>query len=148
MLVEKALEMIVVRRRERPAPFEEVRGAELEITARFIERLPFDTRLVRTVKKLVNDRPERLRQLAFLELRYVSRALFSLPPFALDRRQGGFERLLRRRLVAALALLVEVHRRVVQLDEQRGRLGRRWSAAKIIARQRLERKFVLVGALP
>src|SRR5262249_54443526 len=71
-----------------------------------------------------------------------------LPALALDRGERRGECLLRRGLVAPFALLVKIHGRAMELDEEGSRLGGRRIAPEIFPRQRIEREFVLAAALP
>jgi hypothetical protein len=67
---------------------------------------------------------------------------------ALDRRERGGERVGGRLAVAALAALVEVHRRGVQQLQHRELLGRARVLAVVVARERVERELVVAGDVP
>ena len=115
MLEQEAVEVVIVRRRQRAAALEELRGRRLQLLARLLQRLPFDALLVRPVEQLRRRAARTPAAACPLQAAPRTRALLRLASLALDRRERRLERLRRRRLVAALALLVEIHRRAVEL---------------------------------
>ena len=148
VLREKSPEMIIVRRRQRPAALEEARRRRLEALAGLLEGLPFDALAVGIVEQPRLERRELGRQFPLHQLRDVEVAQLGLAALALDRGERRLQRLRGRGPVAAAALLVEIHRRAVELHEQRGRLDRLRRAPVVLARQPLEAEFLLPAALP
>ena len=68
--------------------------------------------------------------------------LLGFARFALDADQRGFQRIFRSAFVAALATLVEIHRRLLQRKQCCRHLFRRGTRAKIFLRQLGKRKFL------
>ncbi len=82
------------------------------------------------------------------QLRRPRRDLLGLARLALDRRERRAQRVRRRLPVAALALLVEVHRRRVQQQRDgRGLRGRRL-AAVVLARELVEAELAVAARVP
>ena len=148
MLKQKMIEMKFVRRGQRAATLEYARRRHFQLFAGRLERLPFEAVLVRRVEQLRHQCLERIGQTAGDQLVDVSLFLLGQQTFLLNTRQRRFQRLGRRGLIAALAFLVEIHRRAMQPQQQAGRLQRVWRVAEILATEFFKIEFVGPATLP
>ena len=122
VLEQEAADMVLRARRQRAAALEQLRRRELERRTRSLQRLRLDRVAIGLVQQPSAHRLEFRRQTAGRQLVDVALLLFGLRVLALDRGQRSLERLVGRRLVAALAAPIEIHRRRVQLEQQSGGL--------------------------
>ena len=105
-----------------PARASSFGGASPAVRRRLVERAPFEAHLVGLEEQRVELRGDRLGHAAGHELaRPRRRPAPAARRFFSSAGERGLEVLLRRRLVAALAALVEVHRVRVQRERHRGR---------------------------
>ena len=148
MLKQKMIEMEFVRRRQRAATLENARRRQLQLFAGRFERLPFEAVLVRRIEQGRHQRLERFRQTAGHEFVDVTLLLLGEQALFLDAGQRRLQRLGRRRLVASLALLVEIHRRAVQPQQQAGGFHCNRCVAEVFAAQLVEIEFVAAAAFP
>src|SRR5439155_19524671 len=147
-LVQEALEVVLVRVVEQAATLEEPCRAEPAIPAGLLQGARLRLVAVRRVKQLVLQRGNFP---GTLEARERLRPRLLLGEHALFLFQAGERELegrLGRRLEAALAAALEVHRRAVQLEQDAGRLDRTRLAPDVLASESLEVEFRRAGALP
>ena len=132
--------MVVVRRRNRAAQGEQRHRALLRRLAGRGERLPLERVLVRLVEQHREPGPQRVGQAMRTELVGPRGHLLGLALPALDRGERRGQRIGRRLAVAALAPLVEEHRRGGECHRHGGGLdGQRRMARNTRARDRRSR---------
>jgi hypothetical protein len=147
-LRKKSVEVIVVRRRNRAASGEQrERGGSTAIT-RGGERFPFERVLVRLVEQHRQLRAQRVGKPIDAELVAPKRELLAFALLALDRRERRLECLGGRLAIAALAALVEVHRRAAQRHRDRSGFRGCRCAAEVIAREIAEAEFFVRPDFP
>ena len=127
--MQKTAQIKVIRTRQRTRAMQQHLRCQHGLRAGRFERLEGGRLFVRRVQQLRHQRQQRLGHFKAHQLRSVLRLQFGLALFALNRGERGFERVGRRGLVAALAFFVEVNRRAVQANNQRGIFHRHRRAA-------------------
>src|SRR5439155_13933801 len=91
---------------------------------------------------------ESFRQPMRLQLLGIGRDLLTFTPLALGAGERGLEGIGGRRAVAALALLVEMHRRAMQAEGQRSGFRRFGRATEILACELGKCEFARTAHLP
>src|SRR6266851_2674175 len=140
-LMQKALEVVLVCVVEQAATLEKPCRAEAGVPASLLEGARLGLVAVGCIQQFILQRADLGR--AF-EARERLRPGFLLREHALflfQAGQGELERRLGRRLEAALAPPIEIHRRTVQLEQDAGRLDRARLAPDVLARESLEVEF-------
>ncbi len=148
VLEQELVQMVVMRGRQRAAALQQMRRGQMRGGAGRFQRLDLDGVAVRLVQQHRQFVGEFGGQLESAELLGVARLQFGLQALLLGAGQRGLERVGRRGLVAALALLVEVHRRRVQADQRPCCFDGIRRMAEIFLRQRTEVELVLRRGFP
>ncbi len=147
-LVQKTVEVEIVRVRQQSAAREEPCRREPRALARLLESLRLGLGPVRRIKQLVAQRRQRRGALEALERRHPLGDLLLLALFLFQRSQRELEDLLRRRLEAALSAPMEIHRRGMQPDQDAGGLEGARLAPDVLARELAEAELGCARALP
>ncbi len=145
---EKLVEMVIVRRGNRPAGREQRHRTRLLRIAGRGQRLPLQRVLVGLVQQHRQPGAQRVGQLSGRQIRHPGRHLLAFAPLAFDRRQRRFQRLGRRLAVTTLAALVEIHRRPGERERDSGTFHRRRRVADIVGREFGETEFVVTADFP
>ena len=147
-LGQEAIEVIVVRRRNRAARAEQVERADPLGVHSGVERLPFGRALVGPVQQHVELRPRapsgsvRARSSAdHCAISRASRSLRATDASAAFSASGGAA-------IAAAALPIEIHRRARQRERDGGGFGRRGDCAVVFARELVEAELVVDRYFP
>src|SRR5260221_4452446 len=114
-LVKEALEVVFVSIREQPAALEKLGGAEPGLLRRLLERLGLGFCPVGRVQQLVLERRDRRRAFKSRKRGGPLCDLIEYALFLFHRGERQLERLLGRRLEAAVAAPVEIDRHRAQL---------------------------------
>ncbi len=120
----------------------------LQFLAGSVEGLEFDAVLVGTEQQGQRQRFEGLGQLAGFQLVDVLRLHQRLLLLLFQTGLSRLQRSQRRRLVAALALLVKINRRRMQAQQQAGRFVRQRRVAEILGAQFGETELVFACDFP
>ena len=148
VFVNEAAVVILVGAAQRTCTMQQARRSHAGGGACGLERLVSDRLLVRLVEQLRYLCAQGFRHDKAREFFGMLRGQFGLALLALDRRQRSLERLLRRRLVSATTLLVEIHRGGMQARHQRRRLHRTRRPPEVFHSKLGEAKLVLGRHLP
>ena len=140
--------MEVERRGDCAAALDEPQLGQPGGRCRVFQRLVFQRVLVRRDEDARDQRGVFGRQAAGRELGSQVRLPFRREAFLLQTGLGCCQRFGRRRAVAALALLMKIDRRRVQLQQQRHRFGRPRRVAVVLLRQLLEAEFLAACRFP
>ena len=146
--MQKALEVVLVCVVEQAATLEKPCRAEAGVAASLLEGARLGLVALGCIQQLILQRGDLGRA---VEARERLRPRFLLREHALflfQAGQGELERRLGRRLEAALAAAIEVHRRAVQLQQDAGGLDHARLAPHVFASESLEIEFRRAGALP
>ena len=137
-----------MRRGERTTALKHLGRHQLLLFANRLKSLPLQTVFVRRIEQLREQRLKGWRQPPPRQIVDIGLFLFGQQAFFLDAGQRRAQRIGRRRLVAALALLVKIHRCAMQAQQQAGRLQRTRYMAEVFAAERFEREFIRAATLP
>ena len=120
----------------------------VQFRARRVQRLVFNRVLVRLEQQLQHHGLHRGGQTVLFQLFHIACLHQRLLLFLLDAGQGRLQRRFRRRLVAASALLVEIHGRRMQGQDQAGRFRRQRCVAEILGAQLGKAELVFARHFP
>src|SRR2546421_7352088 len=145
---QEALQVVGVRIGQAAAALEEARRRQAGRCAGLLERPRFRLCALRRVEELVLQHGDLGRTVAALECFGPLGDLRLHPLFLLDSGERLLESFGRRGLETALAAVIEVHRRRLQLDQYARRLDRARIAPDILARKLVEAEFASGAHLP
>ena len=148
VLEQEAVQVIAVARRDRAALLEQMDDRHARGRGGRFERLVLDGVLVGRVEQFVQLVAEGLGQLEVREALDERGLRLGLQTLALDARERGLQRIGRCGPVATAALLVEVHRRAVQPQQQPRGLDRGRGMTEVVATEREIVELVLRGDFP
>ena len=148
VLEQELVQVVIVRGRQCAAALQQVRRRQMRGGAGGFQRLDFDGVAVRLVQDHGQMVGEFGGQLEGAELLGIAGLQFGLQALLLDAGERRLQRIGRCGLVAAFALLVEMHRRTVQADQCARGFDGIGDMAEIFLRQRVEIEFVRRRGFP
>ena len=147
-LKQEPIEVVIMRRWDRAAGGQQRDRVRLQRRARSIQGARFDRELVGLVEQHRQDRAKRFRQVMLFELPDIRGDLSGLAAFAFCSCESGLQRIGRCRSVAALPLLVEMHRRAVQAERERCGFRGFGRSPEVLAGEVGKAEFALAAHFP
>ena len=146
--MQKLAEIKVVGAGERARAMQQDLRREGQLRTGRFKRLESNRLLVGCIEQLRGLRAQLFGDFTAHQLRGVARLQLRFALLAFDRGERGLQCVFGCRLVAATALLVEIHRRAVQAHDERGRLDRYRRTAVVFAGHAVGTELVFGRDLP